>query len=347
MRLAQRQSARQLEVKRDRDAILRLDGADVVDLADLRDGGAAAWTRSRNPASSSGSTWTTTSVSGSARSIASSTASAAAWPCPTAASGATPMTTSAKCLPAACRIRRRRSCTGGSMSRIASCAASYASAGARSMSTSTFRRISRTAAKRTMTATNSAAAESASSNPARTKTSPIEDGRRAHEIAAEMERVRLERRTAVPPSGAQRHDHAAHVDHDHRADHRERVPGRFDARLRAPHDVGNRPPDDEDARGGEEARFRERREMLGLAVAVRVRAVGRTDGDADREERQERGDEVHARVQRFRDEAEAVGRETGNELERDERRRRADRDERRAALRIHGRRLDRLRLRGG
>ena len=33
--------------------------------------------------------------------------------------------------------------------------------------------------------------------------------------------------------------------------------------------------------------------MLGLAVAVCVRAVGRADGDPDREEGQQRGDEVH------------------------------------------------------
>ena len=46
---------------------------------------AAAWARSRRPASSSGSTCTTTSLPGSARSSAASTASAAAWPWPTAA----------------------------------------------------------------------------------------------------------------------------------------------------------------------------------------------------------------------------------------------------------------------
>ena len=52
-------------------------------------------------------------VSGSARSTAASTASAAACPWPTAASGETPITTSAKWRPAAERIRSRRSSTGG------------------------------------------------------------------------------------------------------------------------------------------------------------------------------------------------------------------------------------------
>ena len=176
---------------------------------------------------------------------------------------------------------------------------------------------------------------------------PDQHGRRAHEIASEVERVRLKRRAPVAPGRTERHEHAARVDDDHRSDHGQRIPLGLDRRLRPPGDVRDRAPDDEEACRDEEAGLGEGGEMLGLAVAVRVRAVGRTDGDADREEGQERGDEVHARVQRFGDQPEAVGRETGNELERDERRRRADRDERRTALRIHERRLDRLTLRGG
>ena len=135
---------------------------------------AAACASSRVTASSSaGSTWTTTSVSGSARSTAASTASAAAWPCPTAASGATAITTSAKYLPAAERMRSRRSVTVGSSAAIACRTASSASAGARSISTSTFRRMSRRAAESTSTATNRAATESASGQPSRTPISPI------------------------------------------------------------------------------------------------------------------------------------------------------------------------------
>src|SRR6266542_293202 len=109
-------------------------GLDGRDLRSRRDdrlldiGGnrmAAAWIRSRSSVSATdGSTWTTTSLSGNARSIARSTASAAACPCPTAAAGETPITTSAKCLPAACRMRSRFSSTGGWIPRMAAWAAS-------------------------------------------------------------------------------------------------------------------------------------------------------------------------------------------------------------------------------
>ena len=75
--------------------------------------------------------------------------------------------------------------------------------------------------------------------------------------------------------------------------------------------------------------------MLGLAVAVGVRAVGRPHGDADGEQRQQRGDEVGARVRRLGDEPEAAARQAGRELEHDECGRSRDRDERDPALRAH------------
>ena len=61
----------------------------------------------------------------------------------------------------------------------------------------------------------------------------------------------------------------------------------------------------------ERCRLGERREMLRLPVTVRVAAVGRPDRDADGEERQQRGDEVGARVHRLGDEPEAAAREAG------------------------------------
>src|SRR4051812_15577317 len=63
--------------------------------------------------------------------------------------------------------------------------------------------------------------------------------------------------------------------------------------------------------------------------------VGRALGDADREERQQRGHEVGAGMQGFGDEAEASGDEAGGKLERDERRSREDREQRGPLLGTH------------
>ena len=93
-------------------------------------------------------------------------------PGPTAAPGETPITTSVNVRPAASRRRRRRTSTGGSSAAIAARAARTASAGARSISTSTFRRISRIAAAITRNATKSAATESPSGQPPRTASRP-------------------------------------------------------------------------------------------------------------------------------------------------------------------------------
>ena len=79
--------------------------------------------------------------------------------------------------------------------------------------------------------------------------------------------------------------------------------------------------------------------MLRLPVAVLMRNVRRTHGHADGEERQQRGDEISARVQRLRDEPEAVHRETGRELDRQQHHRGDDGHERGSALRAHMGRL--------
>ena len=65
--------------------------------------------------------------------------------------------------------------------------------------------------------------------------------------------------------------------------------------------------------------------------------VGRPPGDADREQRQQRRDEVGPGVDCLRDEAEAPAREPGGELQRDEHAGGDDRDECRAPLRAHAR----------
>ena len=78
-------------------------------------------------------------------------------------------------------------------------------------------------------------------------------------------------------------------------DDEERVPGRVHGRA-AVDEPRDRVPDDEDAGDDEDRALGERGEMLGLPVAVLVARVGGAHGDADGEERQQRGDEIRARV---------------------------------------------------
>src|SRR5215213_5186711 len=94
-------------------------------------------------------------------------------------------------------------------------------------------------------------------------------------------------------------------------------------------------PGDERADEAEDRRFGERTEVLCLTVPVLMRDVGRSDRDADGEERQQRGDQVGARVRRLRHEPKAVRGQPGCKLEHDQRDGRADRDERCSPLRVH------------
>jgi hypothetical protein len=65
--------------------------------------------------------------------------------------------------------------------------------------------------------------------------------------------------------------------------------------------------DDVNRREDEQAGFDKCGEILKLAVAVGVALVSRPVGDADREKRDDGGDQVEARVQRLRKDTEAVG----------------------------------------
>ena len=67
-------------------------------------------------------------------------------------------------------------------------------------------------------------------------------------------------------------------------------------RRRRPDQPLDRANADQHARGREKRRLGERGEVLGLAVPVLVGDVGRPAGDAEREEREQRGDEVGAGV---------------------------------------------------
>ena len=158
---------------------------------------------------------------------------------------------------------------------------------------------------------------------------------RPGEVAAEVDRVRAQRLAAVAARRAERDDRAGEVDREHDRHDDEEPPRRVDLGLVAPVSRVDRERRDGDADEREHGRLRQRGEMLGLPVPVLVPLVGGPAGDADREERQQRGDEVRPGVQRLRDEPQAAADETGAELERGEHRRRADRDERGSALRRH------------
>src|SRR5580765_8009788 len=97
----------------------------------------------------------------------------------------------------------------------------------------------------------------------------------------------------------------------------------------------DRAPRDEAARDDENGPLGQRGEMLRLAVAVLVRNVRGADRDPDREEREQRRNQIGSGVQRLGDQSEAVRRQAGAELERDEHDGRDHRDERRSPLRMH------------
>ena len=131
-----------------------------------------------------------------------------------------------------------------------------------------------------------------------------QDGGRAGEVAREVERVRLQGRAREPPRRPPGDGCARDVDGDHDADDRKRVPGRVNVRRGRPRDPRRRLPDDQHGCADEDGGLGERRQVLGLSVAVVVPAVGRANRVPDGVEREQRGDEVGSRVQRLGDQPE-------------------------------------------
>ena len=220
------------------------------------------------------------------------------------------MTTSAKCRPAAWRSRSRRSWTAGSSARDR-----LAAALPRRPPAPVHEHVDvaadqpRAAAMSTRAATKSAAIESASGQPSRGRDQPHEHGQRPREVAAEVQRVRRAARAA-------RYRRAARSETTVRETsiaitsrrHHERPPGLRRRRVWIkPASGATASPATPITRG---RALPPRRAPPG-APPCRGRtgaAVCRTARDADREERQQRGDEVGARVQRLRDEAERAAR---------------------------------------
>ena len=150
-----------------------------------------------------------------------------------------------------------------------------------------------------------------------------------------MNSVCLQRGRAIAPADAQRHQHPAEVDADHDRESKQRIPLRVHRSRRQPGQVRNGPPADEDGGDDEDRGLGQRRQMLRLPVTIGVAGIGGAPRDADREEREERRDEVDAGVRRLREQTEAVGRDACGDLERDQRAGCKHGDERGAALRTH------------
>ncbi len=167
-----------------------------------------------------------------------------------------------------------------------------------------------------------------------------EDSGRAQQVAAEVERVRLERGAPVTARRTRRDDHPEEVDDDHEPEHRDRVPGRVHGRLRCAEQVVESAPRDRETEDHEDATLGQGREVLRLAVTVRMPPVGRTARDPDREEGQERCDEIGPRMGRLRDQPQAAGGDTRAELECDQGGGREHGDQHGASLRTHRARLD-------
>ena len=270
---------------------------------------AAACARSRMPAVSSGSTCTTTSLRGRAACTASSTLSAAAWPCPTAAPGRhadhdvrelasarfahpQPLEVDHRADARDRGARRRLRLDRDAVHQHVDVRAHQARGGGEHERGDEQRR-------------DRVGVVVAGANEQQAD----EHGGRAEQVAEEVERVRLERRAVELARGAPGDDRAARVDHDHDADDDERVPGGVDLNVRRSREALDGAEGDEDAHEHEDRCFRERGEVLRLAVPVLVPFVGRPRGDADGEEREQRRDEIRAGVKRLGEEREAVRRE--------------------------------------
>ena len=118
---------------------------------------------------------------------------------------------------------------------------------------------------------------------------------------------------------------------DHReAHHRDADPERFD--LGADDEPVGRLVDDDPGADEDQHPLDRRRQALDLLVAVGVLGVGRLVGFADRDEGDDRGDEVDQRVDRLGEDRDRAGDRPGRQLDRDQDRVGGDRERRRAAL---------------
>ena len=150
-----------------------------------------------------------------------------------------------------------------------------------------------------------------------------------------MQGVRLQGRAPVPATAPIGDVGAAGVDDHHRADHEQRPPARVDLARREPEQPPKRAPGDHEAGDDEDRRLAERGEVLGLAVTIGVTRIGGAPGDAERDEGQDRRDEVGSGVRRLREQAETVRGDPCQELDRNQQAGGDDRDKRGTSLGGH------------
>ena len=195
-----------------------------------------------------------------------------------------------------------------------------------------FRRMSRAAARRTITATNERS-DRVGVRMSRTREDQADEhGDRPDQVAREVERVRLQRGTRVAAGRAPRDDRPRRGRSGSRR-RRRRTRTRSGStsdelepvsRVTARHAITP-------VATTSDRRLGQRGEVLRLPVAVVVATVRRPHGVADGEEREQCGDEVGARMRRLGDQTQAWVSEAGGQLERDERGRSPDGDERQCA----------------
>src|SRR5207248_2497745 len=112
-------------------------------------------------------------------------------------------------------------------------------------------------------------------------------------------------------------------------------PARVDLARREPEQPPKGAPGDQKAGDDEDRRLAERGEVLGLAVTIGVTRIGGAPGDAERDEGQDRRDEVGSGVRRLREQAETVRGDPCQDLDRDQQAGGDDRDKRGTSLGGH------------
>jgi len=164
-----------------------------------------------------------------------------------------------------------------------------------------------------------------------------EDDAGGPEVGREVDRVGLQRRAGVLAGDAQERAGTGPVDHEGERHHQEGPVIGVD-RVVLHEEPLHRLDDDPEAGQQQEEGLHQGGEVLDLAVAVLVLRVRRAAGDADRQKREARGQQIESGVQRLGEDPQGVGSEPDHELGCGQRERRQDGAQRDLPLLAVGRR---------